>query len=284
MQWYSQDVLMNKTLKSYERLYQLVHNFLEDQTKQRNSGARQLRSATPGPSAYVAVGQPSPYKRGMCSNFYYKGKCADQSKCPFTHEDTVNPGGRTRSKGKGKGKGKGDGKGKGKSKGKGKEGKSKGKGSKDRSSSQGKGKGKFAKGKGKGKSKGTEGKGSGVNRTGTSPSGKKEASVCFRYLKHECTWGPSCAHWHPPPCSYWMKGNCNMGDKCPMPHFDKKMAYAAKKAYKASQETKPATTPKTQPKVARGKPQAKPKAKKLPGGHVSVAISPPAEDLSPLDQ
>jgi hypothetical protein len=84
-----------------------------------------------------------------------------------------------------------------------------------------------------------------------------------------------------------MKGNCNMGDKCPMPHFDKKMAYAAKKAYKASQETQPATTPrpKSQPRAkAKAKPQAKPKAKKLPGGHVSVAISPPAEDLSPLDQ
>ena len=76
-----------------------------------------------------------------------------------------------------------------------------------------------------------------------------------------------------------MKGNCNMGDKCPMPHFDKKMAYAAKKAYKASLETPPATAPQ-----AKAKPKAKPKAKQVPGAHVAVAISPPQNDLSPLDQ
>ena len=81
-----------------------------------------------------------------------------------------------------------------------------------------------------------------------------------------------------------MKGNCNMGDKCPQAHFDKKMAYAAKKAYKASLET-PAAAIETAPKQKKQRKPKTPKPKgKQPGAHVALAISPPQNDLSPLDQ
>jgi len=72
-------------------------------------------------------------------------------------------------------------------------------------------------------------------RTGTSPSGKKDAKMCHFYTKEKCKNGDNCDFYHVPTCRNFQTGTCKKGNDCLYHHPGK--AAAATEAPAAEEVT-----------------------------------------------
>ena len=72
---YVMEYTQHQKQKSYETLYSMVNNYLEQQRKDRNDDQREA-------DGYAHVGALK-FKKGDCKQYFFTGRCTKQS-CPQT--------------------------------------------------------------------------------------------------------------------------------------------------------------------------------------------------------
>jgi len=240
-----------------------VERYLEKKMKDEN---RNIKPPSPGgqwgggKGGYAMAAPDGSFitkQSGDCSQFFFKGACADP-KCGLHHIRTIvglkgKKGGGKKGKGKGRGKGKGKGK-------KGKKGKGKGGGKK----------GKKEAPSGKGKWGGPPSPATAdpaiqaiISRRGTSPSGVTDAKPCHWNLTGVCSNGKHCNFWHSGVCKYWKADpkSCPCGRRCPYAHNENALTAKQLTARAKWEEKQKATA---EPPAAAEAPKAKatPKGKR----------------------